>query len=433
MIVKCRVAVLIAVALLVALVVPIFALQHGTIFSFVHDESTRISETHVDHDPISIVGNVDFLNQAFAEGWPGTGTESDPIIISGLRIQYSGHMFRVIDSDLHFEFTDNILNGIDQTWCGLYIANSSNGKVINNTIYNAAAGIHVLWINDTVITSNKVFENSNAGIAFERACHRNNISWNSVHSNFYFGIGLDYNSTANVVHNNLITNTLGNGVMLWDDSYLNQIYNNTIFENNGSGVTIRGHHQRVYDNVIANNTQDGILVSASFCQIENNTLLGNSRSGVHMYTFWDDEVGNEISGNSILSNGRYAVDIGARCDNNTVEYNNIIDNCEGSQVCDNGLHNVIRHNYWNPWNATDTDFNGIVDYPYLALGSSENVDSSPALEPFDGLPTDYVFSPNAASEVQDSDSQPYEAIFVASVGILIVALAVWRLRKRDFS
>jgi hypothetical protein len=42
-----------------------------------------VSQVYIPHDVISIDGNEDFLSQAALEGWNGSGTENDPIIIEG--------------------------------------------------------------------------------------------------------------------------------------------------------------------------------------------------------------------------------------------------------------------------------------------------------------------------------------------------------------
>jgi parallel beta-helix repeat protein len=426
---KSRAAILLAAVLLFLCSIPDVVVLSPPVFEPIPNQTALHSSAHVSHEPISIVGNADLLNQASVEGWPGLGTETDPIIISGYSIQHSGHLFRIIETDLYFEFTNNVLDGIDGQWCGLYIAEASHGRVSNNTIYSTAAAIHALWINDTVVTSNVIFGNSNDGIAFERPCYRNNVSWNIIESNVLEGIFFDSNSSENVIHNNLITNTLGSGILLWEDSNSNQVYNNTIAENKGPGLTIRGHHQEVYHNVIANNTQDGILISASFCRFEDNIIMGNSRAGIQIYTFSEERVGNEISGNSILSNGRYGVDIGVLCNNNSIEHNNFIDNGAGPQACDDGFNNLIQHNYWNPWNHTDDDYNGITDNPYQTLGSSENADRTPSLEPFDGLPLEYSYVPNVPVGPPDFGTQGVEGILVVSVSVLIVAVALWQIRR----
>ncbi|MFX0067321.1 MAG: hypothetical protein ACFFC7_34795, partial [Candidatus Hermodarchaeota archaeon] len=47
---------------------------------------SRSAVEYQEHTPISINGNADFLNQASGEGWNGTGTAVDPIIIAHYNI-----------------------------------------------------------------------------------------------------------------------------------------------------------------------------------------------------------------------------------------------------------------------------------------------------------------------------------------------------------
>ncbi|MFX0065777.1 MAG: hypothetical protein ACFFC7_26690 [Candidatus Hermodarchaeota archaeon] len=62
----------------------------------------------VNHNPISINGNADFLSQAANEGWNGTGTSVDPIIITGYNISNeSGCLLEIKNTNLHFNVTNN--------------------------------------------------------------------------------------------------------------------------------------------------------------------------------------------------------------------------------------------------------------------------------------------------------------------------------------
>ena len=67
-----------------------------------------------EHEWIIIDGNADFLDYATNDGWFGTGTPTDPIIISGyiFNIIDHGRALEMKNTDLHFEFRDNIKEGL---------------------------------------------------------------------------------------------------------------------------------------------------------------------------------------------------------------------------------------------------------------------------------------------------------------------------------
>ena len=76
------------------------------ILSFTSMESAEVQ------DPISIMGNVEFLSIAEQESWPGNGTVSNPIIIENLKFEPDGHrVFDLFDTDLYFIFRNNEIKG----------------------------------------------------------------------------------------------------------------------------------------------------------------------------------------------------------------------------------------------------------------------------------------------------------------------------------
>ncbi|MFX0093134.1 MAG: hypothetical protein ACFFBD_15360 [Candidatus Hodarchaeota archaeon] len=66
-----------------------------------------ISPQYMDHEPISINNNTDFLAQAANEGWSGQGTAADPIIISNCRINSSSNtLLKIQNTDLYFQISE---------------------------------------------------------------------------------------------------------------------------------------------------------------------------------------------------------------------------------------------------------------------------------------------------------------------------------------
>ncbi|MFX0090303.1 MAG: hypothetical protein ACFFBD_00970 [Candidatus Hodarchaeota archaeon] len=94
------------------------------------------SNSYTEHSPISIDGNVDFLNQATNEGWSGTGALGDPIVITGYNItNSSGILLQIRNTNLYFQLSNNLFDG---GWgsheIGLFFENVSHGTIDHNII-----------------------------------------------------------------------------------------------------------------------------------------------------------------------------------------------------------------------------------------------------------------------------------------------------------
>ena len=89
-------------------------------------DSATITQTYTPHAVIQIDGNAEFLALDASENWPGDGSPGNPIIITGYSFAAAEWMFRVVNTDLHFKFIDNLLDGLSQIWCGIAIGNPAS-------------------------------------------------------------------------------------------------------------------------------------------------------------------------------------------------------------------------------------------------------------------------------------------------------------------
>ena len=351
--------------------------------SSLHLTSSQVnSQSYTDHDFISIIGNEDLLSQASAEGWEGAGSSEDPIIISGYRIVDSRHLFRIINTDLHFIFQNNLLNGIDGSWCGLYLANVTNGKVWNNTVQNTAIGLHMLQIYNCSLASNDIYDNYHDGIVLELPCSGNNVTGNHIYDNTECGIILDYGCTNNVIADNEIHDNNGNGIYLWQYYFEPLIANNTIERNvitrQPVGISVQGR-----DNVVSNNTireagRTGILCNGINNTIEGNTIEHGNRDGISLYSYARN---NTVIFNTIGNNSEAGLEIDSRSSANIISRNDFLENNKTLQACDDGDDNIFQKNYFSNWNSPDEDSDGYVDYPYPVFGDANNTDEFPTLMP----------------------------------------------------
>jgi nitrous oxidase accessory protein len=197
---------------------------------------------------------------------------------------------------------------------------------------------------------------SSVGLYDSRGC---NITNNIMHGGWYT-IAL-YNSSNNlIVHNTVFPITNGWGIFLYFNSDNNIIRANEI---TGAGEGI------------------GIFVAA--CgnnKLEHNQVRENY-NGIAI-----DESNNNVIKSNIVENNRVGIALGGGS-GNRIYHNNLMDNPDdvwdtGRNVWDNGAEG----NYWDDYNGTDLDGDGIGD-SYLPW---EGVDYYPLMAPWTLVRTFYV-------------------------------------------
>ena len=138
------------------------------------------------HLPIQIESNNDLIQLAHQEGWPGQGTQDDPIIIQGLIIdlqQASGNAIGISNTDLHLTIRQCELRNGKKDWLaddqgfGIMAQNVANLRIEHSIATEMFEGIRLLSCNAVVIHHNKLNNNSGHGIALE-ASHNNLIEYN---------------------------------------------------------------------------------------------------------------------------------------------------------------------------------------------------------------------------------------------------------------
>jgi len=390
------------------------------------------SQTYTDHEFIAILGNEDLLSQAASEGWDGTGSSEDPIIISGYRIVDSRHLFRIVNTNLHFIFQNNYLDGINGEWCGLYLANVTNGKVWNNIVMNTAIGFHMLQIYNCSLANNEIYDNYVDGIVLELPCLGNNVTDNHIYDNSECGIILDYGCTNNLIANNEIHDNNGNGIYLWQYYFEPLIANNTI-ENNlitrqPVGISIQGSSNLISNNTIREAGRNGILCNGINNTIEGNTIEHGNRDGISLYSYARN---NTIIFNTIGNNSQAGLEIDVRSSGNYVSRNDFLKNNYSLQVCDDGEDNVFLKNYYSNWNSPDGDTDGYVDYAYPVFGDANNTDEFPTLTPNSNyVPDWYSYEEVTATAVFNPNWDIVIPFILPITGILLLMVVGILLPKR---
>ena len=235
------------------------------------------------HEPIQISSDLQFNDQALAEGWSGDGSKEDPFVIEslnisstidcieitnvdsyfivrncwlsnpliydddenpvisdfGIYIQYSGH--GMIDScyisNKHsgiriVEANCSIYNNtsINQRYHGIYVYWTDNSTIINNTIKHCDNGIYIENSNNLTICDNNIAFISNHGISTR--CRYSIIRDNRIETSVE-GIHIHRAYDTSII-NNQITNCSYSSISVNENGHLN-ISHNTF---TGAGISL---------------------------------------------------------------------------------------------------------------------------------------------------------------------------------------------------
>ncbi len=405
----------------------------ATTFAHGHSETTTQEEI----DPtIHISGNSDLLSKAAVNGWPGTGTAEDPIIIQGYRFSSDGHMFTIAFTDLYVNFTNNRVEGMHHTWCCLVISLTKNVIVCNNTIFGGAVGVHLISANNTVITRNTIYDTGFDAVFLDDASTDNLISENHFIDNEEAGVlGWD-DCTKNTISNNLME--FGdNGVLLWDNADENYVFNNTITETSISGVDLDSKNNEVKDNRILNCYGDGIRVFKPENEIAGNQIIDSKRRGIYLAP---DGNNTEIHHNSFVNNTRESILI-VDASGNIIMYNDFLGESERAYASDSGYRNIFEMNFWDGFLAIDENRDGVFDSPYEIEGQAQNRDSYPVTTANNPLPftseepeietettlsstTDTMTTVTGTNGTTTQDNFVLDPILIAAIGVSLIPILI---------
>ncbi len=240
---------------------------------------------------------------------------------------------------------------------------SINGFTINNN--NFETDVIGIFIHSS---GNMIFDNSilrfKYGVYlkdenFEHVFTGNNISRNEI-SNCTSGIYLRANAEYNTINRNYIIDNLEGIIIYYCEN--NTIQNNFVHSNTVYGIYI-------------NINSDGNIVSRNICS--------ENRYGIRFKAVSYNEIFlNRLEKNEL---GLYSC---CGSHHNILYFNSLIDNEKNaSDGFYNFWDNGIVGNYWEDYNGTDNDGDGIGDTPY-PIPDGNNVDRYPLMEPIDNNPPD---------------------------------------------
>ncbi len=304
--------------------------------------------------------------------------------------------------------TTNLVNGkllyykCDETYLGssdfmnagqIILINCTNSIISNLDFSFCSNGIAIYYCSAITIQGNNG-ANQITGIMLFYS-HNNTVSENIESSNEYYGIYI-----AGGDNNTVIGNTAN--------------YNNDygIYLSNSNNNTLSG-------NIANSNGYDGIhLYHSDYNTISGNTANSNDEIGIRL----DESNNNTVTQNMIKGNngGLWIEAIPGFFDSseNSIFLNCFIDN--KGNAYDEGTNNYwdngIKGNYWDDYNNTDTDGDGIGDVPYTIFGPAGSQDRFPLM----------------TCPISASQGFPIELIILISVisGGAVIGVAAFLLIRR---
>ena len=262
---------------------------------------------------------------------------------------------------------------------GIYLNHTSYCNISKNNCSNNGNGILLWYSNNSNITNNIGSKNSQSTICL--SVSNDNVISSNICKDSFTNIGLSY-SNNNKIENNNCSNTNIQGCWPYYSIYLSHSNNNLITNN------------KYFDNIY------GIyLFESSYNKIIGNEIFKNTEG---LSTRWKS-MSNEISRNTFFDNsiGLYLHDVCYMVcpirNNNIIYLNSFINNTDNARSL--ASENIWRStepmlytyngktyksylgNYWDDYIGSDTDGDGIGDYPYVIY--SDNQDNYPLMKPIE--------------------------------------------------
>lgn len=193
--------------------------------------------------PISISGDADLASQAASNGWPGSGSSSDPYVISDVVMDRPANGPGIFVSGTTRHLVIEGCQITNTTSFAIDITGASNVTVRGSVLNDCFCGI-LAYSSDGCTVTNSSLSRCQTGIQLLSSQHVL-VSYNSVIDTEHNGIEIS-SSSNNTIASNTVTGSGGYAIEL-SGSDGNLIYGNTFTGNNGAGAKYSTDHPQAYD------------------------------------------------------------------------------------------------------------------------------------------------------------------------------------------
>jgi parallel beta-helix repeat protein len=166
-----------------------------------------------------------------------------------------------------------------------------------------------------------------------------------------------------------------------DSSNYTTISGNIVTNNNNYGILLfMSSGNTVSDNTVTHNNVVGIYIKASS---ENNLISGNTVASTTYGIELEDNSSNNMIFDNICTDNDYGIILVDNSSGNTFYHNNLVDNTVNALDSYNNTWDIgfpYGGNYWDDYEGTDEDEDGIGDTPYDIPGGV-NQDRYPLVYP----------------------------------------------------
>jgi parallel beta-helix repeat protein len=329
------------------------------------------------------------------ESFSVVNISADWVNISGFKISSSGED-EFCGIKIHSCFNNISSNIFEDNWFDVSLSKSSNNNTIVNNLFidlYSYSGIELTRSNNNVIKnndfsykwfaiylsksrSNKISDNNflinTHAIILEDYCMNNYISGNLlINISCCTCIGISTNSNNNILFDNKIkmNSYWGQGIGIYK-SKDNSIIGN-IIKNCGTGINLfESKDNNILCNRILNCEEFGV-------KLYNKSQLEYMDFNTHFKGIkWEN-----INCNNIINKCCY-INQFTSCSDNIIHHNDFLNNNQNAKdKCNNKWDNDYPSggNYWDDYNGTDENEDGIGDIPYNISGG-DNQDRYPLME-----------------------------------------------------
>ena len=298
---------------------------------------------------IRMDGNEEMLIQAKKYGWPGNGTASSPILISGLTIDSDIEFgMNISSTDLYFQVTGCIVHQDDyfvsesgysnhHIGYGVMFSNVQNGELSNCAIISNQTGLMITGSQNISIRNNSIYGMDYGFLMSDSS--NNQIANNTVHDQYD---GLIFSGIRNMT---FIGNTCQGKYRCLEisDSIEVEFRGNSFASYYDTTVELRG----CSDGVFQGNTVTSEQTAMSIYRCGNESLVGNNIAGPMAITILSSESIN-ISNNKLNGNMVGCLFL-ADVSRSSVMNNDLQGGGEGNLIANNSDNNSIIHNTFHDW------------------------------------------------------------------------------------